>query len=299
MLERVLTYKIMNKMDMHKILKTWGKNNQELPESHETLKRDIFSKVNFSPISFREKSPTPWLSLGFAVLAIVITINHTIRPAGTITNISLPVAPTSLLMNNTNPEMSATNEVGDATLFSTTTMPGFDRKVSPPISDAREFLQTFYNADISATNVITIIPKVEMAIRGSGGRIDTIKSGDQTGYIAFALPERKFKQFKNEVRNIAGNKFILENISSENMLAQKISIEERQEQSEVYMHVDEEALSFAKSIATVNGSISFHKINFWEMCDLYIPGPLLAWIMAIASLISYIKRKEILESLQD
>lgn len=45
--------------------------------------------------------------------------------------------------------------------------------------------------------------------------------------------------------------------------------------------------NFIDNIATVNGSISLNWISLWEIVDIYLPGPLLAWIFFLAAFITF------------
>jgi hypothetical protein len=42
-----------------------------------------------------------------------------------------------------------------------------------------------------------------------------------------------------------------------------------------------------ENVSMVNGSVSFNWISLWKLVDLFIPGPLLAWIFAFAGIVSY------------
>ena len=46
--------------------------------------------------------------------------------------------------------------------------------------------------------------------------------------------------------------------------------------------------NLTEDVATVTGTISFARINLWEMLDTYVPGPFLAWILLALALIAYL-----------
>ncbi len=95
------------------------------------------------------------------------------------------------------------------------------------IKDTREFLKTSYSAFIKTRNVKNVLRDVKSIIREADGRIDTLNETPQNGYVRFVVPKSNFENFKDEIESITHEKLITENISSENLLGQKQSIEEQ------------------------------------------------------------------------
>jgi hypothetical protein len=47
-------------------------------------------------------------------------------------------------------------------------------------------------------------------------------------------------------------------------------------------------INLLTNVATVNGLISLNWISLWEIADVYLPGPLLAWISFLAAIVSFL-----------
>jgi hypothetical protein len=105
----------------------------------------------------------------------------------------------------------------------------------PAITDEREFLKTYYNSTIQTRHVDETKTRIETIVRGFSGRIDGSSSSEKNGYISFAIPANKFEAFRQEVKDLVGNKLYVEQVSTENLLPQKQSIEEQRAQTEKYI----------------------------------------------------------------
>lgn len=101
-----------------------------------------------------------------------------------------------------------------------------------PITDTREFLKTYYNASMQTRDVPTLTSRVETTVRGFDGRIDNESSAEKYGYISFALPQARYDAFRAELESLVDSRFIKINITSQNLLSQKVSIEEQQKQAD-------------------------------------------------------------------
>ena len=97
-----------------------------------------------------------------------------------------------------------------------------------PATDTREFLKIGYNAQILTRRVEELTRRVETIVRGYDGRIDQMSSAHRFGYVRFVVPASQFDLFRDEIESLVGSRFIDVEISSQNLLPQKISIEERQ-----------------------------------------------------------------------
>lgn len=102
-----------------------------------------------------------------------------------------------------------------------------------PVTDAREFLKVYYNASMRTRNVQGLTSRVETTVRGYGGRVDQESSSPEYGSVSFAVPQSKYDAFRVELENLVGSRFLTTNISSQNLLPQKLSIEEQQKQADV------------------------------------------------------------------
>lgn len=101
-----------------------------------------------------------------------------------------------------------------------------------PVTDTREFLKIYYNASMHTRDVPALTRRVETTVRGYEGRIDNESSSEKYGYVSFALPQVKYEAFRAELEGLVGSRFVTVNISSQNLLSQKVSIEEQQKQAD-------------------------------------------------------------------
>ncbi|MEK9182806.1 MAG: hypothetical protein AAB809_01875 [Patescibacteria group bacterium] len=74
--------------------------------------------------------------------------------------------------------------------------------------------------------------RVETTVRGYSGRIDQQSSSQYYGSVSFAIPTNKYDAFRDELEGLVNSRFITTNISSQNLLPQKLSIEEQQKQAD-------------------------------------------------------------------
>src|SRR3989338_7848301 len=117
---------------------------------------------------------------------------------------------------------------------SVSSMPVYYPYPSPdvPVTDTREFLKIYYNASLRTRDVPGTTRRVETTVRGYDGRIDQQSSSEKYGYVSFALPQSKYDAFRTELESLVGSRFLTVNISSQNLLSQKVSIEEQQKQAD-------------------------------------------------------------------
>ena len=95
------------------------------------------------------------------------------------------------------------------------------------ITDTRQFLKTSYSADIKTRDVKNIVRDVRGIIRDVDGRIDNSQESEKYSYVSFVVPKSKFDSFRDEIESLTYEKLITVNVSSENLLGQKQSIEEQ------------------------------------------------------------------------
>jgi len=98
---------------------------------------------------------------------------------------------------------------------------------NPDITDTRQFLKTSYSADIKTRDVKDIVRDVRGIIRDVDGRIDNSQESEKYSYVSFVVPTSKFEAFRDEIESLTYAKLITVNVSSENLLGQKQSIEEQ------------------------------------------------------------------------
>ncbi|MES2088343.1 MAG: DUF4349 domain-containing protein [Patescibacteria group bacterium] len=104
-----------------------------------------------------------------------------------------------------------------------------------PVTDTREFLKVYYNAYMRSRDVQALTHRVETTVRGYDGRIDQESSSEKYGSVSFAVPQSKYDAFRAELEGLVGRRFITVNVSSQNLLPQKLSIEEQQKQADTQL----------------------------------------------------------------
>lgn len=98
---------------------------------------------------------------------------------------------------------------------------------NPDVTDTREFLKIFYNAQMKTRDVPGLSRRVETTIKGYEGRIDSQSLAEKSAYLSFVVPQAKYDQFRDELESLVGSRFLDVAINSENRLGQKQSIEEQ------------------------------------------------------------------------
>src|SRR3989344_2274624 len=108
--------------------------------------------------------------------------------------------------------------------------PGYQGQ--PGAKDTREFLKVSYGAEMQTRDVPALTRRVESTVRGADGRVDNTTSSREYGYVSFVVPMSKYDAFRDELETLVGSRFLTVNISSQNLLPQKVSIEEQQKQAD-------------------------------------------------------------------
>ena len=99
-------------------------------------------------------------------------------------------------------------------------------------TDTREFLKVYYNATMQTRDVPGLTRRVETTVRGYDGRIDRQSSSDKYGSVSFALPQSKYEAFRTELESLVGSRYLKVDVSSQNKLEEKVSIEDQQKQAD-------------------------------------------------------------------
>lgn len=379
-----LTIKTMkNRQTIHDLFTDWGKNRQETPENNYTLKSEMLGKLPYGEIKTPVRSPLPWFSFALTAVAILIFVGSLVG-----TQNMAGIKTIGIANNSQDTYKPASASIGSSAEYSQKTVPDSSYRypeyppTEVPISDKREFIKTDYYSSLRTRHIEEVKTKIEIAVRGFGGRVDTSSSAERYGYVSFAIPANQLPLFKEEIISLVGEKFYKEQLSSVNLLPQKQSIEEQQSytqnalnslkseqtllaknhnsvissyqlrvntlngeinqletelltasqqrkteiasriasirveintllqdwsnENKTYQNklssVDskikntENSLEYIKkqdsnlveSVQTVNGSVALNWISLWEMSDTYAPGPLVAWIILIIAIISYL-----------
>ncbi|MFA6585973.1 MAG: hypothetical protein WCS86_02310 [Candidatus Paceibacterota bacterium] len=317
------------------LFESWGRDKVEVPLNNDILKKEILAKIPDDlslnkKISFKRNSYI-WFPFAFSAMAVFVILFNTFD-----------------YKNNTNVQDIIQTGYGtgisqNSDMYKSIGAPSVDlyHREELPITDNREFLKVNYNATLRTRNVIDLRNRLEIIIRGFGGRVDSSNSGEKNGYINFVIPKDRLDAFKIEIEDLVGKKFYNEQLSSQNLLGDKQRIEENQKQAEKNLgnlqaeraqiirehnqnissyqnevdiinenksyqtkinnidlsiksmqaslkKIQSQDKNFLDNVATVNGSISLNWISLWEMADIYLPGPILAWVFFLATIVSFI-----------
>ncbi|MDO8183368.1 MAG: DUF4349 domain-containing protein [bacterium] len=168
-----------------------------------------------------------WLTIVFALLAVVtfVAVSNPSGPYATRMGFGGGV------MESSDVKSLPPNAGGGAPMMSPDYYPYPYPNPDVPITDTREFLKTYYNASMQTRDVPALTRRVETTVRGYDGRIDNESSAEKYGYVSFALPQAKYDAFRAELESLVGRRFLKVDISSQNLLSQKVSIEEQQKQA--------------------------------------------------------------------
>lgn len=236
----------MNHTTLHRMLSAWGRHAREIPPHNETLKSEVIAHVVIAPSSSmhqRMPNPFPWASLALAGLGLFALLGMPARidkPVFFPESIGGREPGISILEKKKESiKMPQARDTGSAQYNTMESAPslgtrsggsgGFEAQQEIPIADPREYLKTDYQAAIYTRNVQELTQRVQTAVRGFGGRVDGLNSSPTYGSIHFVIPASQFNAFQNEVINLAGKRFLIENIYTENLLPQKQSIEQDSE----------------------------------------------------------------------
>lgn len=185
-----------------------------------------------------------WLTIGLALLAVItffavsdsggryVTQMMGLGGGVSYTSGTMAVPPTAVDMVAR--ESGASNAPSPAMMDSKAYYP--DRypyyKEDVPVTDTREFLKVYYNANMRTRDVQGLTRSVVTTVRGYDGRIDQESSSPQYGSVSFVVSQSKYDAFRGELESLVGSRFLTVNISSQNLLPQKQSIEEQQKQAD-------------------------------------------------------------------
>lgn len=141
------------------------------------------------------------------------------------------------------------------------------------ISDMREFMKVYYDGQIKTHDVRDTMRDVRSIVRDADGRIDSETVNDRYGSIRFVIEKKNFEEFQDDMAASFNTKLYTESTTSENLLSEKQSIEERTDQARTALTTvkDEQAAlkkahtarvaSLNTRIGAVQKSLSSIRIN--------------------------------------
>ncbi len=95
------------------------------------------------------------------------------------------------------------------------------------VDDTREFMKVGYRADLKTRKVEDVMHDVKSEIELAEGRIDNLNESTKYSQVTFVIPKSNFETFKEEVEALTHKKLYTHTTTSQNLLDQKQSIEER------------------------------------------------------------------------
>ncbi|OGN29363.1 MAG: hypothetical protein A3A33_01130 [Candidatus Yanofskybacteria bacterium RIFCSPLOWO2_01_FULL_49_25] len=223
---------------IHDLFSDWGSSKRTLPERNTVLRSEVLAKLSSAGMpSHAPKRNLPWFSLAFAGLAVIMLIVNVVP--------SQRSTPASMEAVGGMPSTGVTGAYDSAEFAQPLSAMKSElnsmKRVAPDyypmppqpgtdITDKREFLKTDYHAEIRTRDVSELGQRIRNIIKGSDGRVDGMNISDKYGYLNFAVPADKFDAFQSQIRGLVGSRFIVETINTQNLLPQKQSIEQQQEE---------------------------------------------------------------------
>lgn len=244
----------------------WGKAQHELPSTASFVKQQFISRASAhaGAAELGQRHGAPWFSFalaGLAVLAFIVLSPQSEKLASPFVATreqSMIVASPNEDAFSAQPTMpSAMSEAGNSMLKSAPQNVPQD----VTIEDTRQFLKTDYGAYLKTRKVDALSAQLQILVRGLGGRVDSASSADKSGYVSFVLPAEKLETFRTQLKSIAGEKFVNEHVQTENLLSQKVSIEDQTkdvEQQLAQLQVEKNQLTDAhnQTVSTLQAQLS-------------------------------------------
>lgn len=129
------------------------------------------------------------------------------------------------------------------------------------ISDTREFIKKGFNAELKTRDVEDVAKKVEVLVRGTGGRIDSSNIAERYASIGFVIPKSKLDDFEEQIRTYTNKKFYSQTVSSQNLLGEKKGIEQNQDTAknivaELTAQYEQAKAEYEKGVITIKSEIN-------------------------------------------
>lgn len=214
---------------------SWGADERRIPDRNDDIRATVVAHLTPSTSDVvcvpHATHRIPWLSLAFAILAVIAFVAPSSSPT---TQLTLPAAPTTARDDTATFEsqkLSLGSSAASRAMPSPKIYP-YPIPENPPATDTREFLKTDYRAMIRTRRVQDVGNRATTVIRGYGGRIDSSSLSESSGHVSFVLPATKLDAFRAELTTLVGTRFITEQTSTQNLLPEKRAIESGQEDAE-------------------------------------------------------------------
>jgi len=180
---------------------------------------------NQNKFSLRRAS---WLTIVLAVLTVIAFFAVSDRSI----QYAVPMMGVGVTESSGGAKLVAPTAVGAPMMDSSIYYPRPYNNPDVSVTDTREFLKIYYSAYMRTRDVQGLTRRVETTVKGYSGRIDQESVSTKSGYITFVVPQSKYEAFRTELESFVGSRFLTLNISSQNLLSQKVSIEEQKKQAD-------------------------------------------------------------------
>ncbi len=240
----------------HELFKSWARQTQKFPNQNQEIKNSV---LNHLPLDKKSPASLNWKKIFFhawklpvlgtlTLLAAVIANNYlrdnywenippiktpTIEYSDKDSSDDYPDSNNSLGVNYGSATGLASAEPPFVFKAIESQISKFEETFgAQKISDTREYLKTDYNASISTRHVATTSRRIQTMIRGYGGRIESGDIQAEYSYVHFAIPQDKLENFRTELHQQTGERFIVESTQFTNLLSQKQNIEKQVQDTE-------------------------------------------------------------------
>lgn len=232
----------MNRITIEQLFRTWGQSQRCLPEHTEALRARLLAHAELPPRAVKSAPRIgrtwllPVLSTVCALLLFVLIPGHKQQVVQTFSQTTALVGgQPSATQSEERAVMSSAPHAFSKSAGMSLSAPMQDEGVvslpakAPAVSDTRELLKVNYSASVQTRSVSKAGERLEVLVRGFGGRVDSARYSSGSGYLSFVVPQEKLPQFRLALQEaFGGERFVLEHTDSENMLSQKQGIEKDQ-----------------------------------------------------------------------
>ncbi len=232
---------MQNKKQILQLFTKWGRDQEQALDEHGNLKIRVLNSLETKD-NIKSKRPVRLFKFGFALgacaLLVLLIVNYTQEP---ISVLDKNYVAKNLQIEDSVPGLGISygSAVGLANTGSessrlekaVTAVSEFANYIVPPdqsipSTDTREYLKLDYYATLKTRTVETIAGRIQTVVRGYGGRVDSVSVNSKYGYVGFVIPKKSFELFKAELKSLVGERFFEQSISSQNLLPQKVYIED-------------------------------------------------------------------------
>ncbi len=105
----------------------------------------------------------------------------------------------------------------------------FNNHNNGDITDTREFIKKTFSANIKTRDVEDIAKKIELLIKGLGGRIDNSNITNTYASFSFVIPKTNLDELEKQMRTYVHKKLYSQTVSTQNLLGEKQNLERDQD----------------------------------------------------------------------